>query len=192
MITRLRYVEYFDYKYIVFLSDHLISPQKKISSPGSWRPFCAARRVGLCRSKQSNSGRVISFAIYWYHNLSCRYIYCISSKFNVSCFSNPSGGSGRMPQKPGSMGSYRKLMQDHLLWQVFDASQHNYKWEMPKPMKILCFSSRTSLWGAVIVVLEKCHLRLCHCKCKHVIKPVYISLSPFYQCIWYPNLAIFT
>ena len=29
MITRLRYVEYFDYKYIVFLSDHLISPQKK-------------------------------------------------------------------------------------------------------------------------------------------------------------------
>ena len=111
---------------------------------------------------------------------------------NISCFFNPSGGSGRMPRKPGSMGSYRKLMQDHLLWQVFDASQHHYKWEMPKPMKILCFFSRTSLWGAVIVVLEKCHLRLCHFKCKHVIKPVYISLSPFYQCIWYPNLAIFT
>ena len=30
MITRLRYVEHSDYyKYIVFLSDHLISPQKK-------------------------------------------------------------------------------------------------------------------------------------------------------------------
>ena len=166
-----------------------------ISFPGSWRPFGAERRVGLCRSKQSNSGRVLSYYHLLYIDIIIYHadIYVASAPtLNVSCFCNPSGGSGRMPQKPGSMGSYRKLMQDHLLWQVFDASQDHYKWEMPKPMKILCFFSRTSLWGAVIVVLEKCHLRLCHFKCKHVIKPVYISLSPFYQCIWYPNLAIFT
>ena len=136
--------------------------------------------MGLCRSKQSNSGWVISYYHLLYIDIIINHadIYVASAPtLNISCFCNPSGGSGRMPRKPGSMGSYRKLMQDHLLWQVFDASQDHYKWEMPKPMKIICFFSRTSLWGAVIVVLEKCHLRLCHFKCKHVIKPVYISTS---------------
>ena len=103
MITRLRYVEYFDYKYIVFLSDHLISPQKKISSPGSWRPFCAARRVGLCRSKQSNSGRVISYYYLLYIDIIIYHadIYVASVPNLMShAFPIPQVALGVCPQNP--------------------------------------------------------------------------------------------